>query len=318
VTVAIPTYNEARNIEEKLEDVYRQHYPRDRLEIIVVDSASTDGTAERARRWAAAHPDADVKVVEEPQRRGKAAALNAALATARGEVFIITDADCRWPQRDALRRAVSWLADPTVGAVTCLKKPAAEGPVGVEAGYRDRYNVLRLAESKRWATPLFHGELAAYKIELLRKIGGFPLDIGADDSHTAAKIAAMGHRAVAAEDLWCVEAVPHNGYHRRRVRRAQHLLQHFLKTPAAEAPPPMRPILLAVKYLHLANPWLLPAAAIALAVAATPPALDLLAAGAAALALNPYRTWAAAQLYLLAAAIRFIRSKELVWEKQVK
>jgi len=318
VTVAIPTYNEARHIEEKLEDVYRQDYPRDRLEIIIVDSASTDGTAERARRWAAAHPDANVKVVEEPQRRGKASALNTALATARGEVFVTTDADCRWPQGDALKKAVSWLADPAVGAVTCIKKPAADGPAGVEAGYRDRYNVLRLAESKKWATPVFHGELAAYRAELLRKIGGFPLDIGADDSHTAAKIAAMGHRAVAAEDLWCVEAVPHDGYHRWRVRRAQHLLQHFLKTSAAKAPPPMRPILLAEKYLHLANPWLLPAAAIALAAAATPPALALLTAGAAALAIKPYWTWAATQLYLMAAAVKNLWDKELVWEKQDK
>jgi cellulose synthase/poly-beta-1,6-N-acetylglucosamine synthase-like glycosyltransferase len=237
---------------------------------------------------------------------------------ARGEVFVITDADCRWPQRDALRRAVSWLADPTVGAVTCLKKPAADGPAGVEADYRDHYNVLRLAESKKWATPIFHGELAAYKTELLRKIGGFPLDIGADDSHTAARIAATGYRAVAAEDLWCVEAVPHNGYHKWRVRRAQHLLQHFLKTPAAEAPPPMRPILLAEKYIHLANSWLLPAAAVALAAAATPHALALLAAGAAALALKPYRTWVAAQLYLMVAAVGNLRDKELVWEKQDK
>jgi len=318
VTVAIPTYNEARNIEEKLEDIYGQDYPRDRLEIIVVDSASRDGTAEKARWWAAAHPDSDVKVVEEPERRGKASALNTALAMARGDVFVITDADCRWPQKDALRRAVSWLADHAVGAVTCLKKPAADGPAGVEASYRDRYNVLRLAESKKWATPIFHGELAAYKTELLRKIGGFPLDIGADDSYTAAKIAAMGYRAIAAEDLWCIEAVPHNSYHRWRIRRAQHLLQHFLETPVEEAPPPMRPILLAEKYLHLANPWLLPAAVAALATAATPPALALLAAGAAALAFKPYRTWIAAQLYLIAAAVKNLWDKELVWEKQDK
>jgi cellulose synthase/poly-beta-1,6-N-acetylglucosamine synthase-like glycosyltransferase len=86
VTVVIPTYNEARHIEEKLEDVYRQVYPRDRLEIIVVDSASTDGTAEKARRWGAAHPDADVKVVEEPQRRGK----NAAEALAMGVLVVVT------------------------------------------------------------------------------------------------------------------------------------------------------------------------------------------------------------------------------------
>ena len=318
VTVAIPTYNEAGHIEEKLDDVYRQDYPRDKLEIIVVDSASTDGTAERAKRWAEAHPDLNLKIIREPERRGKAAALNKALAEARGEVFVITDADCRWPQRDALRRAASWLADPTVGAVTCLKTPARGGPAGVEAAYREHYNVLRLAESKKWATPVFHGELAAYRTELLRKIGGFPPDVGADDSHTAALIALDGRRAVAAEDLWCVEAVPQKGYHKWRVRRAQHLIQHFAKTPLRRAPPPMRPILAAEKYLHLANPWLLLAAALALTLSATPTALALLALGAALLALRPYRTWVALQFYLMAAAARNLWNKELIWEKQEK
>ena len=318
VTVAIPTYNEAGHIEEKLEDVYRQDYPRDKLEIIVVDSASTDGTAERARRWAEAHPDLNLKIIREPERRGKAAALNKALAEARGEIFVITDADCRWPQRDALRRAASWLADPTVGAVTCLKKPAAEGPAGVEAGYRDYYNLLRLAESKKWSTPVFHGELAAYRTELLRRAGGFPLDVGADDSHAAALIALMGYRVIAAEDVWCVEAVPRSAYHKWRVRRAQHLLQHLAKTPLRRAPPPIRPILAAEKYLHLANPWLLPATALVLTFSATPTALALLALGAAPLALRPYRTWVALQFYLMAAAARNLWNKELIWEKQEK
>ena len=77
----------------------------------------------------------------------------------------------------------------------------------------------------------------------------------------------------------------------------------------------MRPILLAEKYLHLANPWLLPAAAATLAAAATPPALALLAAGAAALAIKPYRSWTAAQLYLMAATVKNLRDRELVWEK---
>jgi hypothetical protein len=45
------------------------------------------------------------------------------------------------------------------------------------------------------------------------------------------------------------------------------------------------------------------------------PALALLAAGAAALALKPYRTWAAAQLYLIVATIKNLRGKELIWEK---
>jgi len=72
----------------------------------------------------------------------------------------------------------------------------------------------------------------------------------------------------------------------------------------------MRPALL--------DSWLLPAAVAALVAAATPPALALLAAGAAALALKPYRTWTAAQLYLMVAAVKNLKNKELMWEKQDK
>jgi glycosyltransferase involved in cell wall biosynthesis len=49
VTVIVPTYNEARLIESKLDDIARQDYLRGRLEVIVVDSASTDGTVEAVK-----------------------------------------------------------------------------------------------------------------------------------------------------------------------------------------------------------------------------------------------------------------------------
>jgi cellulose synthase/poly-beta-1,6-N-acetylglucosamine synthase-like glycosyltransferase len=52
VTVIVPTYNEAKFVEKKLEDIARQNYPKELLEVVVVDSASSDGTAEIARRWA--------------------------------------------------------------------------------------------------------------------------------------------------------------------------------------------------------------------------------------------------------------------------
>jgi hypothetical protein len=44
----------------------------------------------------------------------------------------------------------------------------------------------------------------------------------------------------------------------------------------------------------------------------------LLTSPNAALAFRPYRTWAAAQLYLMAAAVRNLRDKELIWDKQDK
>ncbi|MEM0463231.1 glycosyltransferase family 2 protein [Pyrobaculum sp.] len=292
VTVIIPTYNEAENIVRRLENLLAQDYPRDRLEVIVADGASTDGTPEIAERWAREHPDVKVAVLREERRDGKAKSLNRALRLASGEVVVIADADALWAP-DALRRAVAKLADPSVGAVSCVKRPMEAR--GIEDGYRGYYNALRVAESKAWSTPIFHGELAAFRRDALEAVGGFPTDIGADDSHTATLIALRGLRAVVADDVLCAEAVPRRGYHAWRVRRAQHLVQHFAPIlPAVpKAPRRFKPILAIEAYLHLANPWLLMAALallLASALAESLPAAGLLGIGAVMTAYKPYRT----------------------------
>jgi len=325
VAVVVPVYNEAGLIVEKLGNIYMQDYPRDRMEIIVVDSASTDGTPELVKLWAKRHPDARLVLVEEPARRGKAHALNTALkhVSPDTEVVVVTDADSLWPSKRALAEAVKWFADPSVGAVSCVKLPESSGVAGVEEGYRSFYNIVRVAESRAWATPVFHGELAAFRKELLVKLGGFPIDVGADDSYTATKIALMGLRSITPEDVLCVEAVPSRGYHTWRIRRAQHLIQHFAKIlrEGAGTPERFKPILYTEVFLHLVNPWILLAAAALLAASAavgSTAAITLLAAGAALMLFKPYRTWVATQVYLLAAAVRNLWTREIVWEKQLK
>jgi len=323
VTIIVPTFNEAGLIEGKLDNIYGQDYPRDRLEIIVVDSASTDGTLDKVREWAGAHRDVRLIIIEEPVRRGKAHALNTALKHASGEVIVITDVDSLWPSRKTLSEAVKWFSDNTVGAVSCVKQPTAPGVAGVEEGYRGYYNVLRVAESKALSTPVFHGELAAFRMEILGKLGGFPTDIGSDDSYTATKIALMGFRSIIPGDVKCVEAVPRRGYHLWRIRRAQHLIQHFTKTlkEKHEAPEQFKQILYTEAFLHLVNPWILLAATILLATSAvmgSTIATILIAVGAALLLYKPYRTWITTQIYLIVAAIRNLWTKEIAWEKQEK
>ncbi len=325
VAVIVPTYNEAKLVQWKLDNIYMQDYPRDRLEVIVVDSASTDNTPRLVREWAEKHPDLKLKLVEEQVRKGKAHALNHALrhVPEDTEVVIITDVDSYWPNPNTLRTAVGYLSDPSIGAVSCLKQPVGKSPAKIEEGYRDYYNIVRLAESKAYSTPVFHGELAAYKRRILKEIGGFPEDIGADDSHTATLIALKGYRAITPEDLWCTELVPRKGYTSWRIRRAQHLTQHFQKTLKIKhkTPKQLKRILAAEAYLHLANPWLLIAALTLLLAAAamgSQLALTLLALGTALLAYKPYRTWITTQLYLIIAMIRNLYTKETIWEKQVK
>ncbi|ADG90854.1 glycosyltransferase [Thermosphaera aggregans] len=316
VSIIVPTYNEAKLVRQKLDDIASQDYPKNLVEIIVVDSASTDGTLEVVKEWIADHRDVKAKLIEENARRGKAHALNKTLKVAMGEVVIITDVDSAWPSRDTLASALSWFSDPLVGAVTCLKVPTRGGFIGVERGYRDLYNVVRLCESKRFSTPVFHGELAAFRRDLLVKLGGFPVDIGADDSHTATLIAISGFRAIAVDNALCTELVPREGYHMWRIRRAQHLIQHFAKALGllSKAPRGFKPVLLAEAWLLLVATTIL----LYKALTGTATATILLAAGTALLLFKPYRTWIATQAYLVTATIRNLWTKEIAWEKQEK
>jgi len=323
VTIIIPTYNEAKLIEKKLNNINEQEYPRDKLEVVAVDSASIDGTPELVKKWAKRHLNLNLKLITEDERKGKAYALNHALKYASGEIVIITDVDSLWPSK-TLTKTLKWFADKTVGAVSCLKKPVGSKVKEIEKSYRQYYNVLRIAESKAHSTPIFHGELAAFRRNLLEKVGGFPTDIGADDSYAATRIALMGYRAITPEDLWVKELVPNKGYFWWRIRRAQHLVQHFTKTlrEIGQAPREFRKVLVVETFLHMFNPWLLLASVILLMISIVAfrslVALTLLMLGSVLFAMKLYRTWIAQQIHLIAASIRNLWTRELAWRKQTK
>ncbi|MCS7128395.1 MAG: glycosyltransferase, partial [Desulfurococcaceae archaeon] len=131
VTIIIPTYNEAKVIGERLNNIYEQDYSKEFMEVIVVDSASTDGTAEIVEEWSSKHKDLRLILIRESERRGKAAALNRALREASGEVVVIADADALWPS-NALTKVVELLSDPSIGAVSCLKKPLGSSAAEIE------------------------------------------------------------------------------------------------------------------------------------------------------------------------------------------
>ena len=118
VTVQLPLYNEPQVARRLIDAVASLHYPRDRLEIQILDD-STDGTTELAAAAAAElrARGVDVTVYHRPARRGyKAGALAEGLARARGEFVAVFDADFV-PPRDFLTRLLPHFADPGVGMV---------------------------------------------------------------------------------------------------------------------------------------------------------------------------------------------------------
>jgi glycosyltransferase involved in cell wall biosynthesis len=100
VTVIVPVFNGESTLPALLAALDAQTYPRDRMQVLVADDASTDGTAQLL----AAHAPR-VQAVRLERNAGSYAARNAALAQARGAIVAFTDADCR-PKPDWLLRGV--------------------------------------------------------------------------------------------------------------------------------------------------------------------------------------------------------------------
>jgi cellulose synthase/poly-beta-1,6-N-acetylglucosamine synthase-like glycosyltransferase len=118
VTVQLPTYNERYLVRRLIEAVMGMDYPRDRLEIQVLDD-STDGTVEELRRLVEGFrtAGANIHLIHRQKRLGfKAGALAAGLAAASGEFIAIFDADFL-PGRDWLRRTIPHFSDASLGCV---------------------------------------------------------------------------------------------------------------------------------------------------------------------------------------------------------
>ena len=118
VTVQLPIYNEMYVVDRLVEAVCRIDYPRDRLEVQVLDDSTDETTsvAELAVRRAALQ-GIDIKYFHRTDRTGyKAGALEAGMKVARGEFIVIFDADFI-PSPDFLLRTIHHFTDPKVAMV---------------------------------------------------------------------------------------------------------------------------------------------------------------------------------------------------------
>ena len=169
-SVLIAAYNEERNIEAKLRSLQELDYPAERLQIIVASDGSDDATVARARRFIEENGMGRARVLDLP-RRSKAAALNAAVAEADGEILVFSDADTLWLP-DTLRELVGPFADPEVGATAGNVVIASSGKalaIG-DRCYRAYESWLRRLETRNGCMASADGGLLALRRSLFQAI----------------------------------------------------------------------------------------------------------------------------------------------------
>jgi cellulose synthase/poly-beta-1,6-N-acetylglucosamine synthase-like glycosyltransferase len=113
VTITVPVYNPGAKIRATLEQLLQLDYPRERLQVLVISDASTDGTDDLVREFAGR----GVELLRLPLRVGKTAAENAALSVARGEIIVNVDATILVP-RHSLKPLVRVFDDPEIGVAS--------------------------------------------------------------------------------------------------------------------------------------------------------------------------------------------------------
>lgn len=195
VSLVIVAHNEATTIEAKLENVSALDYPADRLEVIVASDGSDDGTNELVANYA----HRGLRLFTFP-RSGKIPALNAAVAQAKGDILVFSDANSIYAP-DALRSLVAPFADPMVGAVggdqryVSSKRGRSTGGHVASFGERLYWNferLLKVMQSRAGNMTSATGAIHAIRRDLFQPV---PLGVS-DDFVISTRAITKGYRLV--------------------------------------------------------------------------------------------------------------------------
>ncbi len=269
VTIALPCLDEERHIEGCLRSVLAQDYPADRLEVMVGDGRSSDGTRAIVARIAARDPR--VVLVDNP-RRLQAAAMNEVIRRARGEVIVRMDAHCEYAP-DYVSKCIEVLertgAENVGGAQRARAETpfqralcaALESPLGVGgASYRS-------AGNEGFVDTVF---LGAFRRTVFEEVGLYdPGAVTNEDAELNQRIQAAGGRVYLSREIvvhYSPRGTPRalaKQYYRYGRGRARTLLKH-------RRLPSLRPLI----------PFLMVAAGAALLATSTLHGLTPLALGA--------------------------------------
>lgn len=215
VSVVIAAYNEEDVIEATVRNKLSQHYPADKLEIVVISDGSTDSTDQLVSQLCHSYPG-QVRLLRQEPRAGKTSALNMAIEDIRGEIVVFADANSMYAD-DAIRLLVRSFADPLVGYVTGKMVYLDEGRSLTEGGcssYMRYENFLRVQETRTGSVVGVDGGIDAVRKELYTTMRADQLP----DFVLPLQVVSKGYRVVYESDAVLTEPALESGNDEYRMR----------------------------------------------------------------------------------------------------
>jgi Glycosyltransferases, probably involved in cell wall biogenesis len=205
ISILVPTFNEEAVIQKRIQNLQALKYPKDKFEILVVDSGSSDATMSVVERMCHESEAPRVRLVCEDQRRGKASAINCGTAHAAGDIVLVTDANSLFGENVLAELAPNFenVKIGGVGGRYVVSNP--ENPLpSVEQFYWELEDVLRTGESELDSACLFQGEINAWRKSIVK---ADPAMIG-EDLDMSIVIRKKGYKVAFEPKAICYEPAP--------------------------------------------------------------------------------------------------------------
>jgi cellulose synthase/poly-beta-1,6-N-acetylglucosamine synthase-like glycosyltransferase len=235
VTILVPARNEEKVIGRLLQRITELTYPKNKLQIIVINDASSDKTGKIAERYVQNNPFIEVMHRDKfSGGKGKAAAMNHGFSKSKGEIVLCFDADY-YPQRDIVEKLVSVFVDPEVGGVqgrvVVLNEPQNTVTRLVALERVGGYRVDQEARNKLGLITQFGGTVGGFRRSVLESLHGWDETTLAEDTDLTFRIYLAGYIVRYNVDAECYEEAVDTwkAYSRQRYRWTKGHMQCFFK-----------------------------------------------------------------------------------------
>lgn len=199
LTLVVAAFNEKEVIREKIENSIYLDYPPEKLDILFITDGSTDGTNEIASQHS------KIRVLHQPDRKGKVAAIHRAMTHISTPIVVFSDANTLM-NKDSLKKIARHYSDPNTGGVAGEKKIMTsnmEKAAGAGEGIYWKYeSFLKKLDSEFYTVVGAAGELFSIRTQLYEYVSDHIL---LDDFIISLKVCQKGYRVAYEPGAYAME-----------------------------------------------------------------------------------------------------------------